>query len=177
MANDRVDPDLLPQTEPTPAPLFDSGPFPEPLETPEWARPADEVCGAEARDADEAPVPARSVVVPGQYAYLKRWKLALVVAAVWAPAIAIGLGLYYWWVALADKTPAVFVVLIYVVACTVGGLILAMVTSKPLVAALAIGVMTAMFASVAGAAPVYGHYFCQVTKAQGGRCLAGIIPY
>ena len=72
-----------------------------------------------------------------------------------------------------DKTPAVFVVLIYVVVCTVGGLMLAMVQDRPLVSALAIAVMSAVFASVAAAAPLYGYYCCQRMP----HCLIGIIPY
>lgn len=128
-------------------------------------------------DTGELAVPARSVVVPGQYSYLKWWKLVLVFAAVWLPAMAIGVGLYYWWVELIDKTPAVFVTLVYVIACTVGGLILAMMSSKPLVAATALAVTSAVCASVIGAAPLYGHYYCQVHEQLGGRCLLGILPY
>ncbi|ORX07008.1 hypothetical protein [Mycolicibacillus trivialis] len=243
-ADRTVDPESLPQTEPTAAPIFDSGPFPEPLaaeadaelaesvdsgqlsaqpEPETWAdadsgswsqgdarawsqaeADSDGVADLEADLADEfepegpddalvapatpdtdadadtgeiAAVPARSVVVPGQYSYLKWWKLVLVFAAVWLPAMAIGLGLYYWWVDLIDKTPAVFVTLVYVVACTVAGLILAMMSSKPLVAATALALTSAIAASVIGAAPLYGHYYCQVSEQLGGRCLLGILPY
>jgi uncharacterized protein (DUF983 family) len=71
------------------------------------------------------------------------------------------------------EPPAVFVVLIYVVVCTVGGLMLAMVQDIPLVSALAIAVMSAVFASVAAAAPLYGYYYCQRMP----RCLIGTVPY
>ncbi len=184
----RVDTAALPLTEPTPAPLFDSGPFPEPLQVvdPDLdsgldldsgdVAPAGYAYADITDEAAEQPVP-RSVVVPGQYTAVKWWKLVLVLAAVWIPAGALGVGLYYWWVALGVKTPAVFVVLVYTVVTIVVGLILAMASNKPLVAALAIGVMTAVFASVAAAAPLYGYYYCDVTVPLGGRCLAGIIPY
>jgi hypothetical protein len=157
----------LPETEPHPAPIFDTGPHPQPLES-------SSTNSAPAGDPEHAsPAPAQSVVVPGHYHFLPWWKLVLVMAAVWVPAAAIGLGLFSWWYSLADKTPAVFVLLVYIVACTVGALMLAMVQNKPLVAALAIAVMTAVFASTVAAAPLYGHYYCQVKS----PCLAGIIPY
>lgn len=119
------------------------------------------------------PAPAHSVTVPGRYFYLKWWKLVLVVAGVWIVAAAIGLGLFSWWYHSVDKTPALFVVLVYVVACTVGGMMLAMVPGKPLLSALAIAVVSAVFASLAAAAPLYGHYFCEHAK----HCVVGMIPY
>ncbi|OBI47494.1 hypothetical protein A5707_19675 [Mycobacterium kyorinense] len=127
--------------------------------------------------SEPIPPAAHSVTVPGRYYYLKWWQLVLVIAAVWIPAAVIGVALFSWWYSLPDKAPAVFVVLIYVVVCTVVGLMMAMVQSRPLVSALAIAVMTAVFASAAAASPLYGHYYCQVHHQQGGHCLAGIIPY
>ncbi|EUA22736.1 putative tRANSMEMBRANE PROTEIN [Mycobacterium xenopi 3993] len=50
---------------------------------------------------------------------------------------------------------------------------LAMVHDRPLLSALAIAVMSALFASVAAAAPLYGWYYCQRMP----HCLVGIIPY
>lgn len=47
--------------------------------------------------------------------------------------------MFYWWYHTLDKTAAVFVVLVYVVACTVGGLILALVPGRPLITALSLG--------------------------------------
>ncbi len=194
----------LPETEPDPAPVVDTGPHPHPLPAPsetEWSlSAADPVAGspdprssaavAEPANADTPssgadalssqppsqplPVPAPPVIVPSQYHLLKRWKLLLVLVAVWVPADGVGLGLFHWWYHLVDKTPAVFVVLIYVAVCTVAGLMLAMVQDKPLVSALAIAVMSAVFASAVAAAPLYGHYFCQQVKSP---CVAGIIPY
>ena len=117
--------------------------------------------------------PVQPVTVRGQYCYLKWWKLVLVTAGVWLVAAPIGLGLFYWWYHALNKTPAAFAVLVYVVVCTVGSLMLAMVRGKPLIAALAIAVMSAVFASVAAAAPLYGHYYCAHTQ----QCVAGIIPY
>ncbi|MEZ0362842.1 hypothetical protein ACAG26_03945 [Mycobacterium sp. pUA109] len=186
----------LPATQPHPAPIFDTGPHPQPLQPlaadPEPSAPIavlDPDSGSAPRafpalayaepseplPVPEPPAPAQPVAVPGHHHHLVPWwKLLLILAAVWVPAAGAGLGLFYWWYSLADKTPAVFVVLVYIVACTVGALMLAMVQDKPLISALAIAVMTAVFASTAAAAPLYGHYYCQ---AVGGTCLAGIIPY
>lgn len=173
----------LPQTEPHPAPIFDTGPHLQPLAPliadpdPDPAAHAVTVLEHEAPPSQPLAALAQSVVVPSRYHVLPWWKFVLVLAAVWLPAAGIGFGLFSWWYSLVDKTPAVFVVLIYAVVCTVAALMLAMVENKPLVAALAIGVMTAVFASTAAAAPLYGHYYCQVQYQQGGDCLAGIIPY
>lgn len=170
------------ETEPHPAPIFDTGPHPQPLSRPGSERmgfsaavavvdrgePAAHGTGAEPRL-----VPAAPLNLPGQNQYLKWWKLLLVLVAVWVPAAGIGMGLFAWWYSLIDKTPAVFVVFIYVAVCTVAGVMLAMVPDRPLVAALAIAVMSAVFASTVAAAPLYGHHYCQVKS----PCLAGIIPY
>jgi hypothetical protein len=123
--------------------------------------------------SEPIPAPAQPVTVPSRYHYLKWWKLVLLIAGVWVVAAAIGLGLFYWWYHSIDKRPAVFAVLVYVVVCTVGGLMLAMVQDRPLLAALAIAVMSGVFASVAAAAPLYGYYYCQRMP----HCLVGIIPY
>lgn len=156
--------DSAPETEPHYAPIFDTGPHPAPL-------PGSPVLVAE--QPPQAPAASPPVVVPAQYHLLKWWKLVLALVAVWVPAAGVGLGLFSWWYSLVDKTPAVFVVLVYAVLCTVVGLMLAMVPGKPLVSAFAIAVMTAVFASAVAAAPLYGHYYCQVKA----PCLAGIIPY
>ena len=94
-------------------------------------------------------------------------------AAVWIVAAVAGLGLYYWWFHSLDKTPPVFVVLVYIVVCTVGSLLAAMVQNKPLVSALSIGLMSAPLAAVGGAAVLHGLYFCE----RASRCLVGLIPY
>ena len=122
---------------------------------------------------ESAGAPVQSVTVPGRYLYLKWWKLALVTLGVWAAAAEVGLSLFYWWYHTIDKTPAVFVVLVYVVACAIGGVMLAMVQGRPLVSALSLAVMSGPFASVAAAAPLYGYYYC----ARVGHCLVGVIPY
>jgi hypothetical protein len=106
---------------------------------------------------DPAP-PAQPVVVAGTYHYLKRWTFVLVVAGSWIVAAAIGAGLYYWWYHTMNKTWPVFVVLLYLIVCTVGSLLIAMVQNKPLVSALAIAVMSAPLASTAAAAALYGAY-------------------
>lgn len=126
-----------------------------------------------ASELPEAGVAVQSVTVPGRYQYLKWWKLVLVIFGVWAATAEVGLSLFYWWYHTIDKTPAVFMVLVYVVACTVGGVMLAMVQGRPLISALSIAVMSGPFGSVVAAAPLYGYYYCART----GHCLVGIIPY
>ena len=132
---------------------------------------------SEAASVDEAsqplPAPAQPAVVSGAYRYLKRWTFVLVVAGVWIVAAAIGLGLYYWWFHSFDKTPPVFVVLLFVIVCTVGALLTAMVQNKPLISALAVALMSAPLAAVGGAAVLHGIYFCD----RAARCLVGLIPY
>ena len=96
-----------------------------------------------------------------------------VVAAVWFVAAAIGLGLYYWWFNSINKTPAVFIVLVYLVICIVAALIAAMVQDKPSLSALAIALMSAPFASTVAASVLYGVYFCE----HASRCFVGVIPY
>jgi hypothetical protein len=123
--------------------------------------------------SEPLPAPAPPVVVPGAYEYLKRWTFVLVLAAVWIVAAAAGLGLYYWWFHSLNKTPPVFVVLLFVIVCTVGSLVAAMVSNKPLVSALAIGLMSAPLAATGAAAVLHGLYFCDRVS----RCLVGLIPY
>ena len=112
----------------------------------------------------------------GQYLYLKWWKFILILLAVWIPTGAVGAGLFYWWShdPSKHKTTVVFVVLAYVVVSTVAGLILAMVADRPLVSALAIAMLSAVFASVVGAAPVYGKFYCEHSQR---HCVAGVLPY
>ena len=121
-----------------------------------------------------APVPP--IAVLGRYHYLRWWQFSLMLLAVWVPAGAIGAGLFYWWTHdhSAHKTPVVFVVLVYVVVCTVAGLMLAMVPDRPLLSAVAIAMMSAVFASVVAAAPLYGAFYCEHSQV---RCLMGILPY
>jgi hypothetical protein len=49
-----------------------------------------------------------------------------------------------------------------------------MVADRPLVSALAIAMISAVFASVIGAAPVYGKFYCQHSQR---HCAAGVLPY
>ncbi|MGB8387706.1 hypothetical protein [Mycobacterium sp.] len=122
---------------------------------------------------ESAGVPVQSVTVPGRYLYLKWWKLVLMILGVWVAAAEVGLSLFYWWYHTIDKTPVVFAVLVYVVACAVASVMLALVDGRPLVSALSLAVMSGPFASVAAAAPLYGYYYC----ARVGHCLLGVIPY
>ncbi|WP_425489010.1 hypothetical protein [Mycobacterium vicinigordonae] len=147
---------------------------PDAPEQPEQQPKVEESVAAVVAPQDAAAEPPGPVTVPGRYVYLKWWKLLLVLLGVWAFAAVFGLSLFYWWYHDLDKTPSVFVVFGYVTVCTVAGLILAMVESKPLIAALAIAVMSAPFASVWAAAPLYGSYYCdRVTT----PCLFGVLPY
>jgi hypothetical protein len=116
---------------------------------------------------------AQPEAVPGTCQHLKRWAFVLVVAGVWIVAAACGLGLYYWWFHSFDKTPPVFVVLVFLIVCTVGSLLTAMVQNKPLVSALAVALMSAPLAALGGAAVLHGLYFCDRVS----RCLVGLIPY
>jgi len=168
----------MPMTEPHWPPIFDTGPHPMPLPgaEPEAAAEPDPVPEPEAPDQQSRAsrsAPVTPVAVAGQYRYLKWWQLALVLIGVWTPAAGIGLGLFAWWYALADKTPAVFVLLVYATVCVVAGLIVAMVAEKPVLSAVAIALMSAVFASAIAAAPLYGHYYCQHVS----RCVGGVIPY
>jgi RsiW-degrading membrane proteinase PrsW (M82 family) len=99
--------------------------------------------------------------VPGTNQSVKRWHFALVVAVVWTVAAVIGLGIYQWWFQSVDKTGPVFVLLVYLVICTVAGLLAAMVQNKPLVSTVAIALMSAPLASTAAAAALYGAYVFQ----------------
>jgi hypothetical protein len=141
-------------------------------ETPETPAASEEDAEKDAgTEAGGAPV--QSVTVPGRYQYLKWWQLVLALLGVWIVAAVVGLGLFYWWYHSIGKTPAVFMVLVYVVACAVGGVMLAMVQGRPLISALSLALMSGPFASIAAAAPLYGYYFCART----GHCLIGVIPY
>jgi hypothetical protein len=120
--------------------------------------------------------PAPPIAVPGRYHYLRWWQFLLMIIAVWVPGGAIGAGLFYWWSHdhSKNKTAVVFVVFVYVVVCTVAGLMLAMVPDRPLISALAIAVMSALFASVVAAAPFYGAFYCDHSQRP---CLMRVIPY
>jgi hypothetical protein len=190
--HERVETESMPLTEPY-RPTFDTGmhqraepeliePEPQPRRRRWWHRrseaaadePASGVFPAAYTEA-EAP-PSEAIPAAGQYQYLKWWKFILMLFAVWVPAGAIGAGLFYWWShdASKHKTAVVFVVLAYVVVCTVAGLILAMVADRPLVSALAIALLSAVFASVVAAAPVYGKFYCEHSQR---HCAAGVLPY
>ena len=123
--------------------------------------------------AESVGVPVQPVTVPGRYQYLKWWKLVLVILGVWVATAEIGLSLFYWWYHTVDKTAAVYTVLVYVVACAVGGVMLAMVEGRPMISALSIAVMAGPLGSVAAAAPLYGYYYCERV----GHCLVGVVPY
>jgi hypothetical protein len=120
--------------------------------------------------SESAAAPVHSVTLPGRYQHLKWWKLVLVILGVWFAAAEVGLSLFYWWYHTSDKTAAVFVVLVYVVACVVGAVMLAMVQGRPVISALSVAVMSGPFASVAAAAFLYGYYYCARTS----HCIVGL---
>jgi hypothetical protein len=156
----------------------DTGEHPAATEPENAGRTAQDEAATPAADAGERepaePVgPVQPVNVPGRYLYLKWWKLALVLLGVWAAAAVIGLGLFYWWYQSVDKTPALFVVLVYVVVCIVGGVMLAMTEGRPLISALAVAMMSGPFAALVASAPLYGYYHCERV----GHCIVGLIPY
>lgn len=146
----------------------DTGAQPAAKDEPQPSEPA-----ADDAAAESVVLPVQPVTVPGRYLYLKWWKLLLVVLGVWFVAADIGFGLFYWWYHSGDKTPALFVVLVYVVACAVGGVLLAMIEGRPVVSALSLAVMSGPFASLGAAVPLLGYYHC----ARVGHCLVGLIPY
>ena len=198
MADDeRVETESMPLTEPY-KPAFDTGmhqkvepeliePDPPPRRRRWWHRrsdaaekPGQPVGGLTPGAYTDAPpsesIPTSSIAVPDRYQYIRWWQFVLMLLAVWIPAGAIGAGLFYWWShdASRHKTEVVFVVLAYVVVSTVAGLILAMVADRPLVSALAIALLSAVFASVVAAAPVYGKFYCEHSQR---HCVAGVLPY
>jgi len=104
-------------------------------------------------------VPAKPVVVPSSYLFVKRWKFALVVALVWLLAAAAGLGCYYWWYTAMDKTLPVFGILMFIGACAVAGILTSLVPDRPQVTALAIALMSSPLAATAAAAVLHGAYY------------------
>src|SRR5690554_3947512 len=88
----RLDTGSMPLTEPHPAPIFDTGPHPQPLSL--WGGPeesaateaelddaARDIADDDSSDLDDrsepVPVPAQPTVVPGQLIAVKRWKFIL----------------------------------------------------------------------------------------------------
>jgi hypothetical protein len=119
--------------------------------------------------------PSATLEEPVRYHFVRWWTFLSVLLAVWIPASAIGISLFYWWIHSMDKTWPVFVVLVFVIGCTVAALLFAMAGQRPLIAALAIAVLTAPFAATAGAAPMHGTYYCSSPLKP--RCFVGLIPY
>jgi len=195
--DERVETESMPLTEPY-KPAFDTGihqkvepeliePEPPPRRRRWWHRrsdaaekpgqPLDGLTPGAYTDAPQSEsIPTSSIAVPYRNQYVRWWQFVLMLLAVWIPAGAIGAGLFYWWShdASRHKTEVVFVVLAYVVVSTVAGLILAMVADRPLVSALAIAMISAVVASVIGAAPIYGKFYCQHSQR---HCAAGVLPY
>lgn len=104
-------------------------------------------------------LPAQPVAVAGSFQFVKRWKFALIVAAVWLLAAAAGLGFYYWWYIALVKTMPVFGILLYLVVCMVASILVSLVPNRPQVSALAVALMAAPLASTATAAVLHGAYY------------------
>jgi hypothetical protein len=171
-------------TEPHAAPIFDTGPHPTPMTSRAGDEPdrkawydasygsahiepvedifaPTDVLVAE-RDNEATPAPAAAsahpVVVPGQYQFLKAWKLLSVLCGVWLVAGVIGLGLYYWWFQSTDKSWTEFAVLMYVIVSVVSALLLSLPDQRPVLSATAIAVLTAPYASAVAAGALYGMF-------------------
>lgn len=151
---DVVDTGSLPMTEPHHAPIFDTGPHPEPLNyqndeldfLPPGAGPVHIDPSGTTRPVAE------------QFEVIKRWKLALIIAGVWAAGAAAGAGMYYWWFHSMDKTWVEFAALVFVIVCVVAALLVAMIEDRPVLSAVALGVMSTPFAAACGAGLLYGYY-------------------
>lgn len=179
---ERLDTESMPLTEGF-TPTFDTGVHPrvEPeLIEPHPPAPRRRLWGRRRADVTPEDVPAAEpltdVPVATQHHLVKWWQFILVLLAVWLPAGGIGAGLFYWWShdKSSHKTPVVFVVLVFVVVSALAGLVMAMVPDRPLVSALAIALISAVFAAVVGAAPVYGKFYCEHSQR---HCIAGVLPY
>ncbi|MBJ7400560.1 MAG: hypothetical protein JHC67_09875 [Mycolicibacterium sp.] len=109
--------------------------------------------------AESVVVPAQSVVVPGTFQSVKRWKFALIVAGVWVVSAAAGLGFYFWWYSALDKTMPVLGILLYLVVCMVASLLVSLVPNRPQLSALAVALMAAPLAATAAAAILHGAYY------------------
>ncbi|MFN8227462.1 MAG: hypothetical protein U0R18_12195 [Mycobacterium sp.] len=161
-------------TEPHHAPIFDTGPHPEPLnfggdavdytppvEVNPYARASREPVHIDlsgAISSEPVVVPAAPVAVPGQFAFIKRWKLALVLAGVWLVGALAGAGMYFWWFHAMDKTWVEFAALVFVIVCVVAALLVAMVDNRPTLSAVALAVMSTPCAAACGAGLLYGLY-------------------
>ncbi len=164
----------LPSTEPHHAPIFDTGPHPNPLQPITGGAESKPFAfsGLENFDTDAFLHPVNGsphaepvVVLPAQIAasgthqYVKRWQFMFIVSAVWVLAAATGLAFYFWWYTSLTKTPAVFGVLLYLIVCSVASMLLSMVPNRPPVTALSIALMSAPLASVSTAAILHGAYY------------------
>ena len=158
-----ADTNSLPSTEPHHAPIFDTGPHPDPLQPLSLAGLVDFDTDAfmppVTWHAEPVLVRPHPVAVPESDLHLKRWPFVFIVAAVWILAAAAGLGFYFWWYTSMHKTAPVFAVLIYLIVCTIGSLLASLVQNKPQVTALAIALMSAPLASMATAAVLHGAYY------------------
>jgi hypothetical protein len=121
-----------------------------PLDMPEFAVPASPL-----------EVPAAPDFEPATYQSLSRWKFVLVVFGVWIVTGAAGAGIYDWWFHSINKTPSVFVLMMFVLVCALSSLLTALVQGRPLVAALSIALMSGPLAAMLSAAALYGAYVFQ----------------
>jgi hypothetical protein len=167
---DRLDTGAMPVTEPHPSPIFDTGPHPDALSALGAVGLLDDIGDeidifaadlpgpAPVPGPRRSPEPVGSAVAPDPHERLKWGRFALVLSGVWVVAGALGLAMYFRWFHAIDKTWPDFLVLVYVVACTVAALLIALGERTPVVSALSVAVMSAPFASGCWAAALYGAY-------------------
>ena len=182
MVHKPVDTGALSMTEPHPAPIFDTGPHPDPLESSgsdifdsdsidavDYTPPLDSGSFPRAGGGVQLdvrpvqalhppPAAARPFAVPSQFQFVKRWKFALLLAGVWSAAAAVGAGLYYWWFHSIDKTWPDAGVLLFVIVCVVAALLVSMAETRPLLSSLSLALMSAPYAAACGAGVLYGAY-------------------
>lgn len=164
---DVVDTGSLPMTEPHHAPIFDTGPHPQPLGYAFDDADSEPLRGlGEPRHVDldaaiaavHMPMVIPATAAPGRSAFVKRWQLAATLVAMWCAGAASGFGMFYWWFHTPDKTWVEFATLLFVVICVVAGLLIAMVEDRPVLSAAALGAVSAPCAAGCGAAVLYGAY-------------------
>ncbi len=150
-----------PSTEPHVAPIFDTGPHPDPLQpaigpdTDPFGHPVTVDPGLGWPPA----APAAPVAVPGGYQFVRRWMFALILAGTSVLAGASGAGFYHWWYVALSKTLPVFGILLFLVACMLASLLVSMISDRPQLTALALALMAAPLAAMGAAAVLHGAYY------------------
>ncbi|NGX09668.1 hypothetical protein BKG76_14680 [Mycobacteroides franklinii] len=170
----RIDTDALPLTEAFDVDNDRTGAMPAPTRgSRAESMTPDPYTGAVPVVGDEPAMPVR-VPAEREPAFLKRWVLLLVLLGTWIPAGAMGLLLYQNWFETLlphDRILAVVYVLVWVFACVLVALLLAMVEPRPIIVALAFAVLTAPAISVAATGVKYGYVACTAPSVPGVQSL------